>query len=311
MRVVFFGTPEFAEPSLRALVEAQYDVVGVVTQPDKPKGRSRSVFVAPPIKLVADEYQLPILQPDRPTGDLFRASLKRMDADIGVVVAYGHILRPEVLDIPAMGMVNVHASLLPRWRGAAPIQKAIAEGDPVTGISIMQMDAGMDTGPVIHQMQMFIQEGDTTADLSPRLAVLGAETLVTAIDSLAEGSATLRPQDPEKATHAPKITRAMARIDWREPADRVARQTRAFDPAPGSWALLDEAPIKLFHGEAIHATAEPGTVLDVGDTLLVACGSGAVRIGEVQPAGKRRLPVGDWARGRGGGQNDLPGQVFG
>ncbi|MEE8060957.1 MAG: methionyl-tRNA formyltransferase [Gemmatimonadales bacterium] len=306
MRVVFFGTPEFAEPSLRALVEADHDVVGVVTQPDKPKGRSRSVFVPPPIKTVAEEYRLPVLQPDQPTGDLFRASLKRMNAELGVVVAYGHILRQEILDVPTMGMINIHASLLPRWRGAAPIQKAILEGDPVTGVSIMQMDAGMDTGAIIHHMQTFIQDGDTTGDLLPRLAELGATAMVTAIEGLVEGTATFTPQDEEKATHAPKVTRAMARIDWHDPADRVAHQTRAFDPTPGSWALLDEAPIKLFHGEAIPTTAEPGTVLDVGETLLVACGSGAVRIGEVQPAGKRRLPVADWARGR----SDLPGQLF-
>jgi methionyl-tRNA formyltransferase len=306
MRVVFFGTPEFAEPSLRALVEADYDVVAVVTQPDKPKGRSRSVFVPPPIKTLAEDYRLPVLQPDRPTGDLFRASLKRMNADLGVVVAYGHILRREILDVPTMGMINVHASLLPRWRGAAPIQKAILEGDPVTGVSIMQLDEGMDTGPVLHQMQMFLQEEDTAGDLSPRLADLGATALITAIESLVDGSAIFADQDAEKATHASKVTRAMARIDWHDPADRVAHQTRAFDPVPGSWAMLEEAPIKLFHGRAIPTTADPGTILDVGETMLVACGSGAVRIGEVQPAGKRRLPVADWARGRG----DLPGQVF-
>ena len=306
MRIVFFGTPEFAVPSLRTLISEGHDVVGVVTQPDKPRGRSRSVLVHPPVKSLSLEHELPVLQPDRPTGDLFAAALQRLRPDIGVVVAYGHILRPEILDLPNHGMINVHASLLPRWRGAAPIQKAILEGDPVTGVSIMQMAPGMDTGPVVHRLQTTIRQGQTAGELSGRLADLGAVGLITALEAIEQHTATPEPQDEATATHAPKVTRAVARIDWRDPADRVARQTLAYDPAPGAWAQFGDAPVKLFHGEAIPATAEPGTILAAGDRLLVACGSGAVELNEIQPAGKKRLSVADWARGR----DDLLGLVL-
>lgn len=306
MRIVFFGTPEFAVPSLRTLISEGHDVVGVVTQPDKPRGRSRSVLVPPPVKNLSLEHELPVLQPDRPTGDLFAAALQRLRPDIGVVVAYGHILRPEILDLPDHGMINVHASLLPRWRGAAPIQKAILEGDPVTGVSIMRMAPGMDTGPVVHRLQTTIRPGQTAGELSGRLADLGAVGLITALEAIEQHTATFEPQDEAAATHAPKVTRAMARIDWHDPADRVACQTLAYDPAPGAWAQLGDAPVKLFHGEAIPATAEPGTILAAGDRLLVACGSGAVAFKEVQPSGKKRLSVADWARGR----DNLPGLVL-
>lgn len=306
MRIVFFGTPEFAVPSLRTLISEGHHVVGVVTQPDKPRGRSRSVLVPPPVKNLSLEHELTVLQPDRPTGDLFAAALKHLQAQIGVVVAYGHILRPEILELPERGMINVHASLLPRWRGAAPIQKAILEGDPVTGVSIMQMAPGMDTGPVLHRLQATIRPGETAGELSPRLADLGAIGLMTTLEAIEQDTATFEVQDEAAATHAPKVTRAMARIDWHDPADRVARQTQAYDPAPGAWTQLGDAPVKLFHGEAIQATAEPGTILAASDRLLVACGSGAVAVHEVQPSGKKRLSVADWVRGR----DDLPGLVL-
>ena len=306
MRIVFFGTPEFAVPSLRTLISEGHEVVGVVTQPDKPRGRSRSVLVPPPVKSLSLEHGLPVLQPDSPTGDLFSAALRRLRPEIGVVVAYGHILRPGILELPDRGMVNVHASLLPRWRGAAPIQKAILEGDPITGVSVMQMAPGMDTGPVLHRLQTTIREGETAGELSPRLADLGALGLMTAIEALQQDTATFEIQDEAAATHATKVTRAMARVDWHDPAERVARQTLAYDPAPGSWTQLGDAPVKLFHGEAMAATAAAGTILAAGDKLLVACGSGAVAIREVQPSGKKRLSVADWTRGR----DDLPGLVL-
>jgi len=306
MRIVFFGTPEFAVPSLQTLIREGHEVVGVVTQPDKPRGRSRSVLVPPPVKSLSLEHDLPVLQPDRPTGDLFAAALQRLRPEIGVVVAYGHILRPRILELPDRGMINVHASLLPRWRGAAPIQKAILEGDPLTGVSIMQMGPGMDTGPVLHRLQTTIRAGETAGELSLRLADLGALGLMTALETIEQGTATFETQDEATATHAPKVTRAMARIDWNDPADRVAHQTLAYDPAPGAWAQLADAPVKLFHGAAIPATAEPGTILAAGDTLLVACGSGTVAFTEVQPSGKKRLSVADWTRGR----DDLPGLVL-
>lgn len=306
MRVVFFGTPEFAVTSLHELMGSGYDVVAVVTQPDKPHGRSRSRLVAPPVKVAGLEYELPVLQPERPTGDLFGASLRRLKPDIGVVVAYGHILRQAILDLPPLGMVNVHASLLPRWRGAAPIQHAILQGDPVTGVSIMRMDAGMDTGPVIHRAETPIGPTETAGELAPRLANLGAEALTLALTAIEEDAAHFEIQDESLATMAPKVTRAGARIDWNADAPGVARQTRAFDPAPGAWSEFGDSSLKMFRGQPVAGAGRPGTILATAGPLTVACGSGAVSITEVQPAGKRRQPAADWIRGRG----DLTGRAF-
>jgi methionyl-tRNA formyltransferase len=300
MRIVFFGTPAFAEASLRALLRAGHQVVGVVTQPDRPHGRSRSVLVPPPVKLLAEAEQLPVLQPERPTGDLFLAGLKRFDADLGVVVAYGHILRQQVLDAPRLGMLNVHASLLPRLRGAAPVQWAIARGDTRTGVSIMRMEAGLDSGPVLHQVATTIGEDETGGELTRRLAALGAEALVETLSRLPRHALGGQPQDDALATYAPKITRETARIDWTANAAQVARTIRAFDPIPGAWSRLGETELKLFGARPSAASAgEPGTMAVDGDRLIVAAGGGAVEIAEVQPAGKKRLEVSAWLRGAG------------
>jgi methionyl-tRNA formyltransferase len=303
MRIVFFGTPEFAAASLRALLRERFDVVGVVSQPDRAQGRSRSTLVPPPVKTVAEGAGLPVLQPDRPIGDLFLTQLERMRPDLGVVVAYGHILRPAVLDLPPRGMINVHASLLPRLRGAAPIQWAIAGGETETGISIMQMEQGLDSGPVYHRAPTPIGSDETGGDLTERLAALGAATLVDVLRRMTRGEIEPEPQDHARATYAPKIDRAAARLDWARPADEVARRVRAFDPAPGAWTTLDGAEVKLFGARTSAARPggadAPGTVLDAGATLLVACGDGAVELREAQPAGKRRLAADEWVRGRG------------
>lgn len=315
MRIVFFGTPEFAAVSLRALLRERFDVVGVVSQPDRPHGRSRSTLVPPPVKTVAEGAGLPVLQPERPVGDLFLAQLERLRPDLGVVVAYGHILRPAVLDLPPRGMINVHASLLPRLRGAAPIQWAIAEGERETGISIMQMEQGLDSGPVYHRAATRIGPDETGGELTARLAALGAETLVDVLRRLTRGEIEPEPQDHTRATYAPKIDRATARLDWTRDAETVARRIRAFDPVPGAWATLDGTEVKLFGARAYPdhpadparpaapangaTAAAPGTVLDAGETLFVACGDGLVELREAQPAGKRRLAVGEWVRGRG------------
>ncbi len=301
MRIVFFGTPAFAEASLRALLRAGHQVVGVVTQPDRPHGRSRSVLVPPPVKLLAEAEQLPVLQPERPTGDLFLAGLKRFDADLGVVVAYGHILRQQVLDTPRLGMLNVHASLLPRLRGAAPVQWAIARGDTRTGVSIMRMEAGLDSGPVLHQVSTAIGEDETGGELTRRLAALGAEALVETLGRLPRHALGGQPQDDALATYAPKITRETARIDWTADAAQVARTIRAFDPIPGAWSRLGDTELKLFGARpsGIPAAGEPGTLTQDGDRLLVTAAGGAVEIAEVQPAGKKRLAVPAWLRGRG------------
>lgn len=301
MRIVFFGTPAFAEASLRALLRAGHQVVGVVTQPDRPHGRSRSVLVPPPVKLLAEAEHLPVLQPERPTGDLFLAGLRRFDADLGVVVAYGHILRQQVLDTPRLGMLNVHASLLPRLRGAAPVQWAVARGDTKTGVSIMRMEAGLDSGPVLHQVATAIGDDETGGELTRRLAGLGAEALVETLARLPRHALGGQPQDDALATYAPKITRETARIDWTAGATQVARTIRAFDPIPGAWSRLGETEMKLFGARpaAGSAPADPGTLTVDGERLVVTAGDGAVEIAEVQPAGRKRLAVAAWLHGRG------------
>ena len=306
MRIVFFGTPEFAVPSLKALLAAGFEVAAVVTQPDKPQGRSRSTLHPAPIKTIAADLDIPVLQPVKPVGDVFAQTLRRFESDLGVVVAYGHILRPEILATPRRGMINVHASLLPRWRGAAPIQWAILNGDQETGISIMQMEAGLDSGPVYHQAAVTIGDGETGGELTHRLAQVGATALIETVTSFNKGPVTPVPQDHSLATHAPKIARTHAHVTWSEGADQCARRIRAFDPEPGAWTTLEGQEIKLF-GARVQQHLEfpssgngndPGTVLQSGDRLSISTGHGALMVREVQPSGKRRMPVADWVRGR-------------
>jgi methionyl-tRNA formyltransferase len=299
MRIVFFGTPEFAVPSLERLLHERYDIAAVVTQPDKPQRRSRSHLIEPPVKVAAKAAGIPVLQPERPAGDVFVTSLRRLDPDLGVVIAYGHILRRELLTLPARGMINVHASLLPRFRGAAPIQHAILEGDGVTGVSIMQMEEGLDSGPVLLRMETPIAEMETGGELSGRLAQLGAKALLAALARLEDGTLHPERQDPATATYAPKVDRDSARLDWTRQSSALARQVRAFDPAPGAWTTHHGSPLKLFGPTARDGRGEPGTVLSAGEDLVVAAGIGVLAVREVQPAGKTRLSVADWVRGRG------------
>jgi methionyl-tRNA formyltransferase len=299
MRIVFFGTPDFAVVSLRALIQSRFTVCGVVTQPDKPQGRSRSELVSPSVKVAAQAEGIPVLQPVRPAGDVFTASLRRLEPDLGVVVAYGHILRPEILSIPARGMINVHASLLPRYRGAAPIQHAILKGESETGISIMQMEEGLDSGPVLHRVATPIEPDETAGTLTGRLAELGAATLVEALSLIAGGLARAQPQDHSRATYAPKVDRDMARLVWQRDATTLERQVRAFDPAPGAWTMMNGGVLKLFGAREVPGAGEPGAVLAAGDRLVIAAGRGALAVREVQPAGRTRIPVTAWVRGRG------------
>ena len=245
MRVVFFGTPAFAVPSLSALLDSGFDVAAVVTQPDRPKGRSHSTLVPPPVKVRAREAGIPVLQPERPRGDTFYNEIRALRADLGVVVAYGHLLTPELLAIPRLDCVNVHASLLPRWRGAAPIQWALLSGDQETGVTIMRVEAGLDTGAVWHERDTAISEVDTVATLTGRLSILGAEALLEALPRIDAG-AVPRSQDHVGATHAPKIDRDLARIRWDESSRAVSCRIRAMDPAPGAWTTIGPAEIKLF-----------------------------------------------------------------
>jgi methionyl-tRNA formyltransferase len=298
MRIIFFGTPEFAVPSLDLLRHGGHDIVAVVTQPDRPHGRSRSKLVPPPVKEAALAAGIDVLQPERPVGDLFAATLRHHRAELGVVAAYGHVLKPDILAIPDRGMINVHASLLPRWRGAAPIQAAILHGDRTTGVSIMQMEAGLDSGPVFLRRPLPIGAEDTTGTLTPRLAELGAEALLEVVDALEEKRLVPEPQRESEATFAPKIGRASARVPWEATAVDVALHLRAFDPWPGAWAEGPAGEVKLFTPRLAEGTGYPGEVLEAGAALVVACGEGAVQVAEVKAAGGRRLAAAEWLHGR-------------
>ncbi|MDZ4675352.1 MAG: methionyl-tRNA formyltransferase [Gemmatimonadota bacterium] len=299
MRTVFFGTPKFAVPSLQALLKEGATIVAVVTQPDRPQGRSRSTLIPSPVKEVALAHDIPVFQPDRPTGDLFLTAMRRLEPALGVVVAYGHLLKPELLAIPPFGMLNVHASLLPAHRGAAPIQWSLMAGDTSSGVTIMQMEAGLDSGPIRHQLATPITPWDTAGSLTERLAELGAVALVEALalDRIEQLPST--PQDHSLATHAPKINRELARLDWSTAAEAVGRRIRAFDPAPGAWTTLEGGEVKLFGARPVPENGPPGTILAMTPSLVVATGTDAVAIDEVQPTGKKRMSAEDWARGRG------------
>ncbi len=299
MRIVFFGTPAFAVPSLEALLAEGAPVVGVVTQPDKPQGRSRSTLVPPPIRQLAERHAIPVIQPERPTGDVFVAALRHWQPDLGVVVAYGHVLRPEVLAVPKRGLINVHASLLPRLRGAAPIPWSILRGDRETGITIIQMDEGLDSGPILHQIATTIGAAETGGALAARLALLGAEALVETLALIQMGRVTPEPQDAARVTYAPKIDRDVTRVDWANDAHSVSRRIRAFDPVPGAWTTFEGRSVKLFGARPVDGTGAAGQVRAVGGPLQVAAGAGVVEIAEVQPAGRPRMAAAAWSRGRG------------
>ncbi len=307
LRTVFFGTPEFAVPSLRALIGEGFDIAAVVTQPDRPRGRSRSTLIPPPVKVAALEEGLTVLQPEQPNKPEFIGQLRGVEHDIGVVVAYGHILKPALLELPARGMYNVHASLLPKFRGAAPIEHTILEGCLESGVSIMQMEAGMDTGPVLLQVSTPIAPDETGGELTARLAELGALALVEALALIEVDAVTPEPQDHTQATYAPKITRELTRIRWDEPAQRIARQVRAFDPKPGAWTALRDREVKLFGPRLANeweAEDLPGQVIETDPAFTVATGEGALQFLDVQPAGRQRMAASEWIRGRGAAKGD-------
>jgi methionyl-tRNA formyltransferase len=311
VRILFWGTPEFAVPPLRALLGEGHDVVGVVTQPDKPRGRSRSLLDASPVKRVAIEEGIPVLQPEKPRGDEFIAAVRELDPEISVVVAYGRILPSAVINLPKHGTLNIHASLLPKLRGAAPIQAAILEGFSETGITIMQMVPALDAGDMLHVLRTPIDECETYGELHDRLSELGALGIVQALALLDAGAAMPVAQDDAESTYASKIERDMARLDFAAEAQHVARITRAFDPKPGAFASLNGAEVKCFSARLVGdggdsaldeptLASPPGTVRSADEEgLLVRCGVGAVRFLDVQPSGRSRLPPAAWARGRG------------
>jgi methionyl-tRNA formyltransferase len=311
MRILFWGTPDFAVPPLRALLGEGHDVIGVVTAQDKPRGRSRSQLDPSPVKLVALEEGLPVLQPEKPRGDEFMRAVAELGPDISVVVAYGRILPKAVIDLPPLGTLNIHASLLPALRGAAPIQTAILEGLTETGVTIMQMVPELDAGPMLHTLATPIAENETYGELHDRLTELGSLAIMQALALIEADAARPIAQDDSQATYARKIDRSMARLDFAKPAAVVCRTTRAFDPRPGAFTALRGGEVKLFGASLLgdgsdealdEATrsSPPGTVrfVDV-DGLLVRCGTGAVRFCEVQPSGKARIGSQAWAHGRG------------
>jgi methionyl-tRNA formyltransferase len=309
VRVLFWGTPLFAVPTLRALAEEGHDVVAVVTQPDRPAGRGLELRRSE-VKEVALAEGIPVLEPERPRGEEFLAHIRQLEPDVSVVVAYGHILRSEVLEVPRHGSINVHASLLPELRGAAPIAWAVARGHERTGVTIMRMTEGMDAGPILLQVEEPIGDTETAADLYGHLSEIGAQALIEALALLSVGQLQEREQDHSRATLAPKVDRAAARIDWTRSARQVSCHVRGMDDVPGAWSEQRDTPVKLFRPDVSTLPtdgARPGEVVlaDPKEGLVVATGQGAVRFGEVQPPGKRRMPAEEWIRGRGVQKGDV------
>ncbi|MBV9724904.1 MAG: methionyl-tRNA formyltransferase [Gammaproteobacteria bacterium] len=302
MRVAFAGTPEFALPALFAL-HTHHQVVGVLTQPDRPSGRGRRV-TAGPVKQAALARGLPVAQPETLKNEAARAQLASWQAEVLVVVAYGLIVPPEVLSIPPLGCLNLHASLLPRWRGAAPIERAILAGDRSTGITIMQLDARLDTGPILLQRPVEIRATHTGGTLRAELAAIGADALLEALTGLARGTLPGRPQPEEGVTYARRIEKAEARIDWAQDANRIERQVRAFNPQPIAETRLEGEQLRIFSAYAMDAneqesapkSADPGLISAVVDgKMIVDCGRGRLAITEVQRPGRRQVSVRDLA----------------
>jgi len=300
LRVVFAGTPEFARAALEAIVAAGFTVVGVLTQPDRPAGRGLRAQPSP-VKAWALAHGLGVDQPQSLRTEAAQAPIAALAPDVIVVAAYGLILPQAVLDLPRWGCLNIHASLLPRWRGAAPIHRAIEAGDLHSGITVMRMDAGLDTGPIVAVYPEPIAPTDTTGTLHDRLARLGATAIVTALNRLQAGERLDGDAQPQQGvTYADKIRREEAQIDWREPADVIARRARAFDPFPVATFQLGGEPLKVWraYGDVRGNFAAPGTVLRAGpDGLEIACGSGRLSVFELQRAGGRRLPVDRFLQG--------------
>ena len=301
LRVVYAGTPAFAVPALAALC-ARHTVTGVLTQPDRPAGRGRQL-TASPVREFAAGQGLPVLQPVALRGtdsalESTLAQLAQWRPDVMVVVAYGLILPPALLQLPRLGCLNIHASLLPRWRGAAPIQRALQAGDEATGVSIMQMDAGLDTGPVLAEQALRIEATDTAGSLHDRLAAAGAVLLLETLQMLESGSAQARQQSAQGVTYATKLSKREARVDWHADAAQIDRQIRAFNPWPVAETTLHAEPVRLLMSRVPQDTDEqgshaaPGTVLGLsGDALRVACARGVVELLELQRAGRRAVPA--------------------
>ncbi len=302
MRILFWGTPDFAVPSLRALANDGVEIVGVVTQPDRPAGRGRRVKMSP-VKEEALALGHEVLAPIRPQGQEFIERITELRPDLSVVVAYGHILKPEILDLPSLGSINVHASLLPQLRGAAPVNWAIIRGHEQTGVTVMRMVEAMDAGPIIHQLSEPISDEDSASELMSRLSELGALALKEALGSIKRGDTEEREQSEDAVSYAPKVDRKTARIDWTLSANEVALLIRGMDDTPGAWSELAGMPIKFFRPSLVPESefSQPGAVVraDPEQGLVISTSSGGVSVSEVQPAGRQRMSTLDWINGRG------------
>jgi len=301
MKILFWGTPEFAVPSLRALAEEGHAVVAVVTQPDRPAGRGRSTRPSP-VKIEAESEGIPVLQPEKPAGPEFEASLRDLEPDISIVAAYGHILSDDVLNLPRLGSFNVHASLLPTLRGAAPVNWAIIRGHSHSGVTIMRMVKELDAGAMIYRVAVELLPDITAGELYMMLSELGAMALIESLAQLEADQLEEVEQEHDNATYAPKMGRDMARVDWRMPAAEIDRWIRGCDPWPGAWTELRGEPVQVFKPVVEPADeGDPGKVMaaDANDGVLVATGSGSVRLLEVKPAGRSRMRAAAWVAGRG------------
>ncbi|AOS96391.1 Methionyl-tRNA formyltransferase [Microbulbifer aggregans] len=305
LKIIFAGTPDFAAAHLQALLDSEHTVVAAYTQPDRPAGRGKKLLPSP-VKALALEHDLPVYQPQSLRDADAQAELRALGADIMVVVAYGLILPQAVLDIPRLGCVNVHASLLPRWRGAAPIQRAIEAGDPESGVAIMQMEAGLDTGPVLVERRCPIGPAETGGSLHDKLAELGGPALLEALEQLAAGTALPQVQDDSQANYAAKISKDEARIDWQRPAVEIERGIRAFNPFPVCWTTLNdgkgEQRLRIYRARlerGCHSEV-PGTIIAADEEgILVACGREALRLQQLQLPGKKVLSADELLRGHG------------
>ncbi len=299
MRVVFLGSPEFALPSLQRLIEAGYEVVAVYTQPDRPSGRGRNL-TPPPVKVMALAHGLPVFQPRSISRAEHVEQLRGLRPDIGIIAAYGQILRQPVLDVPSLGILNVHASLLPRWRGAAPITAAILAGDAESGATIMKVELALDAGPMLAAVRVPIAHNDTTGSLTPKIAEAGAELLMDVLPRWAAGDLPAVAQDDALATYAPQIEKADAVIHWnRDTAERIERQVRAHNPWPMAYSLLDGNPLRVLSARAVADTppALPGTIQHSGGDVVIATPSGGLVIETLQPPGRKPMRALDYLNG--------------
>jgi methionyl-tRNA formyltransferase len=297
MRIVFIGTGEIGVPTLRALLNSDHEVMAVVTQPDKPVGREQRIEPAP-IKTAIAKTRIPILQPARIKDQQVIEQIRDLTPDVIVVVAYGQILPRDVLEIPRRACLNLHASLLPRWRGAAPIQAAIAAGDRETGITAMYMDEGLDTGDILLQRNMKILLNDTGGSLHDRLAQIAPEALLESLRLVSAGNAPRIPQDNARATYAPKLKREHGQIDWSESAEAIERKIRAYNPWPGAFMKIGDQNLKIFSASVVDLKGQPGEILRSDKDLIVATGKCALSLAELQLEGKRRMTAAEFLRGR-------------